>query len=628
MAGKTVNGKYYEYDPDTGMYFAEDGTTPDTEDDLRTASDTAQTDTGSGETKTVAGEIFRKDDANGKWVSLTSDKELSDEEIASLEAAEAQNQPDENQSQAETDKLDRQSKGESGLGNISPGSNVSGSIADWWNSMTANEKKMIGAGGGIGLLLLDKLLGGGLTSSTRTPSGYRGSIDLAARAQQMAVGNTNDPNRMAGSGGISYLTPLAVSAAPNVAGDRALIEAEAARLAGQNAQGVAKLAAGGPTQSNYLRGSTDGMADEVPATINGNQPARLAHGEFVIPADVVSHLGNGNSEAGAKQLYGMMDNVRKARTGTTAQGKEIDPHKFIAMATGGIAGLPREPVTRFATGGVAATGATGTTGITGAGGAEDAPLNSYFGPYINNMMTQANALAEAPYQRYQGPLTAGPSALQNQAFLGASAVNMPTNMGTSGFNPTSFTKQGVAQQYMNPYIQAALNPQLEEMRRQSDITQMQNNAKMVGAGAYGGSRQALMNTETQRNLLDKMGSAIGQGYSTAFDKAQSQFNTEQDRRNAAQQATNKYGMDVLNMRSDLGQQQRNITQQGLEADKAAFEEERVNPYKMLQFKQAMLSGMPVTNTQAGQYSPSLLTQLAGAGLGGLTLSQILAGSGG
>ena len=71
------------------------------------------------------------------------------------------------------------------------------------------------------------------------------------------------------------------------------------------------------------------MADEVPARIDGVQEARLSDGEFVIPADVVSHLGNGNSDAGAKVLEDMMARVRKARTGTTKQGKEINPKDFL-----------------------------------------------------------------------------------------------------------------------------------------------------------------------------------------------------------------------------------------------------------------------------------------------------------
>jgi len=79
----------------------------------------------------------------------------------------------------------------------------------------------------------------------------------------------------------------------------------------------------------YLNGDGDGMSDSIPATIEGKQPARLADGEFVIPADVVSHLGNGSSKAGSKRLYAMLDRVRKARTGHTKQGKEIKPEKYM-----------------------------------------------------------------------------------------------------------------------------------------------------------------------------------------------------------------------------------------------------------------------------------------------------------
>jgi len=82
-------------------------------------------------------------------------------------------------------------------------------------------------------------------------------------------------------------------------------------------------------QEYYLGGPTDGMADQIPATIDNRQPAALSDGEFVLPADVVSHLGNGNSEAGAQQLYGMMDRIRKARTGSEEQGKQINPNKFL-----------------------------------------------------------------------------------------------------------------------------------------------------------------------------------------------------------------------------------------------------------------------------------------------------------
>lgn len=79
----------------------------------------------------------------------------------------------------------------------------------------------------------------------------------------------------------------------------------------------------------YLGGKTDGMADQVPATINGQEPARLSDGEFVVPADVVSHLGNGNSDAGADRLYEMLDRVRTARTGRKEQGRQIQPDRYM-----------------------------------------------------------------------------------------------------------------------------------------------------------------------------------------------------------------------------------------------------------------------------------------------------------
>jgi hypothetical protein len=78
-----------------------------------------------------------------------------------------------------------------------------------------------------------------------------------------------------------------------------------------------------------LKGPGDGMSDSIPGVIANKQPARLADGEFVVPADVVSHLGNGSTDAGAKQLYSMMDKVRKARTGKKSQGKQINPNRYM-----------------------------------------------------------------------------------------------------------------------------------------------------------------------------------------------------------------------------------------------------------------------------------------------------------
>jgi hypothetical protein len=98
---------------------------------------------------------------------------------------------------------------------------------------------------------------------------------------------------------------------------------------------VARRMMGGGHLGSYsdggrlLKGPGDGMSDDIPAKIGKKQPARLADGEFVVPADVVSGLGNGSTDAGAKKLYAMMDKVRHARTGTKKQGKQINPQKYM-----------------------------------------------------------------------------------------------------------------------------------------------------------------------------------------------------------------------------------------------------------------------------------------------------------
>jgi hypothetical protein len=97
--------------------------------------------------------------------------------------------------------------------------------------------------------------------------------------------------------------------------------------AGGGLMSLNTYAAGG----KLLQGPGDGMSDSIPAVIKGPKPQRaaLAQGEFVIPADVVSHLGNGSTDAGAKRLYAMMDKIRHARTGNKKQGKQINPNNFL-----------------------------------------------------------------------------------------------------------------------------------------------------------------------------------------------------------------------------------------------------------------------------------------------------------
>lgn len=351
-------------------------------------------------------------------------------------------------------------------------------------------------------------------------------------------------------------------------------------------------------QPRYLQGETDGMADEIPAQIGEDQPAALSHGEFVIPADVVSHLGNGNSDAGAQRLYDMMDKIREARTGTKEQGKEINPNSFMpgglakAYAAGG-------SVLNFEGGGTVPTSGEQT-------------LSSYAAPYVTNMLSEAEALSKTPYQAYTGQLTAGPSELQTKVSQGLGNVNFPGTLGQSfsssgapaipadGSQPSSSQGGGIASQYMNPYLQSVLTPQLAEMRRQAEITNQSGLGALTKAGAFGGGRQAIMESEAGRNLMQEMNKTVGQGYSTAYDKAMGQFNTEQTQ-----------GRDLAKMMSDQGMIDRGMEAEQVAADKAQFEEARANPYKQLQFRQSMLDKLPITTTNYNTVTPSMLETLSG-----------------
>lgn len=218
----------------------------------------------------------------------------------------------------------------------------------------------------------------------------------------------------------------------------------------------------------------------------------------------------------------------------------------------------------------------------GAIGAEQ-NLATWAGPYVTDMLGKAQALAGTQFQPYQGALTAGQSPLQTQAFQGLGALTIPTNITAAGtglgqvaqkagqmtYTPTQFTStyqapaayqagdfanrftapgqfqattftpdqysQQAIQPYMNPYLESVLEPQRREAQRQADIARTQMQSRMAQAGAYGGSRQAIMEAEAQRNLQSQLGDITGKGYATAFDVAQQQFAAEQARRMQAEQ---------------------------------------------------------------------------------------------
>lgn len=277
--------------------------------------------------------------------------------------------------------------------------------------------------------------------------------------------------------------------------------------------------------------------------------------------------------------------------------------------------MPEDTTNQTNTGGVAAP----ADPLAGQQTGQESSLSTWAGDYVTDMMGRGAALADQPYYAYEGPLTAGASEAQQAAFSGVAGLTLPTE-GAGAFVPQSFTDEGMASQYMNPYLMEALNPQLREAQRAADIQRLQDASRLTKAGAYGGSRQAIMEAEGNRNLSQLLADITGQGYAQAYDKAATQFNAEQNRGQTASDSANKYLFDVLKAQSDLGAIQRNIESEGIAADIAQFEEERDDPYKKVQYMQSLLQGLPiesVTNNYAGL---SDLSQTAG---GMNTIMQLL-----
>ena len=344
------------------------------------------------------------------------------------------------------------------------------------------------------------------------------------------------------------------------------VEFTSNKIAGAAQGGIMQLAKG-----RYLRGGTDGMSDKIPSSIDGVQPAALSHGEFVIPADVVSHLGNGNSDAGADQLYKMMDRVRKDRTGTTKQGKKINPDQYLG---GGIAGYASGGIAKFTTGGSSSLSGLSPSSSNPFGSTATTTLAPYIGDYATGMLGRAQALAQEPYQGYQGPLTAGYSPLQQQAFTAAGNINPQATFGTSNL-----------QQYMNPYTQLSLQPQLDEMRRQADISQQNIQGQFSKAGAFGGAREAIARSENLRNLQAAQSGIIGRGFENAFNQAMGQYNIGRQQQ-----------LSDVGALAGLGAQQRGIEQEGITALQKQFEQEKMDPFTKLQFQQGMMQGLPIGTT--------------------------------
>lgn len=261
------------------------------------------------------------------------------------------------------------------------------------------------------------------------------------------------------------------------------------------------------------------------------------------------------------------------------------------------------------------TGSTGTTADTGVGqqtGTESS-LSNWAGPYVTDMLAKGQALANQDYQTYGGPLTAGESDLQKTAFQGIAGLTIPTDK-MGAFTPQQFDATA-AEKYMNPYLTAALEPQIAEAQRQAQIQNLANRTSATKAGAFGGGRGALMESENQRNLMSNLAGITGKGYSDAYTQAMNQFNVEQGRGQTAQDAANQYGLAALQKQGEAGQVQRDIEQQGIAADLKEFETQREFPYKQVQYQQSLLQGLPLAAQTYSYSQPSALSEILSQGGG-------------
>lgn len=299
-------------------------------------------------------------------------------------------------------------------------------------------------------------------------------------------------------------------------------------------------------------------------------------------------------------------------------------------------------------------------------------IPEYARPYVENMLnaTQAQIYDSSmggfnpyvPYSTDPAKYVAGFSPLQSAAQSGAAGLTLPSNyglatgqtlgtgaqlgmlapqMGMAGANYGAMATSPYAiSSYMNPYLRSALAPQLEEARRQYDITGAQQQAAATRAGGFGGSREALMAAENRRNMAQQMNQMIGQGYNQAFNQAQqaqqfganlglqgqqAQAGALAQQLAAANQLAGLGGQQlqaqqgIFNLQNQLGQQQQQQQQNIINQAVQNYATAQQYPFMQLGVLNSMLRGLPMqqSSTQMYQAPPSTISQLAGLGTAGL-----------
>lgn len=307
-------------------------------------------------------------------------------------------------------------------------------------------------------------------------------------------------------------------------------------------------------------------------------------------------------------------------------------------------------------------------------------------PYAQEVLGKSAALSQTPYQSYGGERQAQFTPLQQRAFQGAAGMGPSAAtgqgigiagqaagkaMGTSYGAPAAFDPYATGQfgaqasQYMDPYMQNVVGIQQREAQRTADIAGTQRGAQAVQSGAFGGSRQAIMEAEAARNLATQKGDIQARGLQDAYGRGQTQFNTEQALREQSRQygtqlgeQSRQYGaglglqglqtaltgagqlgalgqqqfgqgMDVNKLQQAYGTQQQQQVQSGLSQQYEDFMAQKKFPYQQLEFQSNLLRGTP-SGTTSTMYAPapSAASQALGFGTAALGVSQLMRAEGG
>jgi hypothetical protein len=293
-------------------------------------------------------------------------------------------------------------------------------------------------------------------------------------------------------------------------------------------------------------------------------------------------------------------------------------------------------------------------------------MGKQLGPAVYD--ASGKLVSGTPYERYTGQRQAQFTPLQQQAFQGATtmAPSAATGQGiniagqaagramNTSYDPYATGQFGAqAGQYMDPYMQNVVDIQQREAQRAADIAGTQRGAQAVQAGAFGGSRQAIMDAEAARNLAMQKGDIQARGLQDAYSRGQTQFNTEQQLREQSKQygaglglqglqtaltgAQNlgalgnqqfTQGMDINKLQAGYGTQQQQQVQSGLTQQYEDFLAQKKAPYQQLEFQSNLLRGTP-SGTTSTMYSagPSVGSQVAGLGTAALGVSKLMAKGG-